>query len=178
MDEEQLFDGVIRDGTRDLAAVVCWLTLSPSDWCIIGGMAVNGYTPTALYDDHLDVAIEQEPGFPLLSDLAAEGFRVDLDPRARVARLVRPGDGHRLKIVIHYGPAYCSMPARASRRAILGRCLPVASLPDLSMGLLLTRDDEGQGWHARGKAELDLVRLQERDRELADVDGWGEQAAA
>ena len=176
--DEPIFDAVVIGGSTDVSAVVCWLTLSPVEWCVIGGAAANSYTATALYDDHLDIALDQEPGSPLLSDLVAEGFAVRVDQRARVAQLTRPGDGHRLRVCLCYGPAYQGMPRRSSRRAILGTPRPVASLPDVEQGLLLIRDDEGQGWHARGKAELDLVRLQERDRELADVDGWGEQVAA
>ena len=196
MTEEQLLDAVVIGASGDLSAVAVFLDLRGLDWCIIGGHATDSYAPPAIYSDRLDVACDREPSLAL-RDLAEEGFRVQVDARAQVAQVARPGDGHRLRVSIHYGPQFRTMPGQFSRRAVLGCSMPVASLQDVVAALLVQRADPGQGWHVQGKAELDLLRLAERypaqvdgllpphllaraeaDREhlaaYPDGDGWGE----
>ena len=169
MSDEPIFDAVIRGGSTDLATVVCWLTLSPGDWCIIGGMAVDAWAPPTIYAARVDVATDREPGLDLLRDLAEEGFAVELDSREQVVTAQRPGDGHRLRVSIHYGPGFCSMPARASRRAVLGCDRPVASLEDVAAALLALRADPGAGVRAQVEAEMHLFRLSEQHADTLDT---------
>ena len=158
--EADLYDAVIRDGTADLSAVAVWLTFSPAEWCVIGGMAADSWAPPAIYAARVDVAADQEPA-EAIRDLAEEGFQVRLDTRAQVAEVIRPGGGHRLQVRIHYSEPFRSMPAQASRRVILGQVLPVAALADTVAGLLAVCVDATSRPHDRRKAELDLFRLAE-----------------
>lgn len=194
MSDEPIFDAVVIDGTRDLANVAAALDARGLQWCLIGGAAVDDYAPPTIYTNCLDAATDGEPGFSL-SDLAEKGFRVQVDAPAQIASVTRPGSGHRLRVRLHFAARFALMPRRATRRVILGRTLPVASLSDVVAALLWQRADGGM--REQTEAEMHLFRLSEqhadtvdailpadlraraeadRARNLAypDGDGWGE----
>ena len=75
MTEQEIYDGVIVNGTTDFSFVAGTLRRHGAGWCVIGGLAVNSYV-TPVYTADLDLVVISTDLEPVLTDLRAADFRV------------------------------------------------------------------------------------------------------
>ena len=143
------------DGSHFLERVLA--VLDAVDFCVIGGTAVNAYSPPVVTLD-LDVAIAAGD-LPRLEKSLAEQFEV-------------PGSDLRLQL--QTDPRYEPFVARARVREVMGLRLPVAAPEDVLQGKIWAVQDAERRPSKRQKDLADIARLLEaqpalRERVPAEV---------
>ena len=200
MTEQEIYDGVIVNGTADFIFVAETLRRHGAGWCVIGGLAVNSYV-TPVYTADLDLVVISTDLEPVLADLRAADFRVkefpfSINAQRRASRTEKAS--HKLMVQFTKPGRYQSFVERAGLRAIFGIDVPVASLPDVVQGKLWAWSDPTRRPTKKLKDHLDLMRLAEEHfgvvasllpaalreeaeaiqarRSADDKDGWGGDA--
>ena len=201
MTEQEIYDGVIVNGTTDFILVAETLRRHGAGWCVIGGLAVNSYV-TPVYTAHLDLVVVSTDLELVLADLQAADFRVKEFPfLINAQRRAERTETVASKLMVQFTKPgrYQSFVERTGLRPIFGIDVPVASLPDLVQGKLWAWNDPTRRPTKKLKDHLDLMRLAEEHfavvapllptelrveaeaiqaRRLADdKDGWGGDAA-
>lgn len=164
MTEQEIYDGVIINGTTDFALVVETLRRHGARWCVIGGLAVNAYAEP-VYTADLNLVVIAEDLQPILADLRAADFKIkefpfSINAQRRGNRL----DGqatNRLMVQFTRPERYQSFVDGATLRTIFGVDVPVASLADLVQGKLWAWSDPMRRESKKQKDKLDLMRLAE-----------------
>jgi len=151
----QFWKAVTMDGSHFLERVLA--VLDAVDFCVIGGTAVNAYSPPVVTLD-LDVAIAAGD-LPRLEKSLAEQFEV-------------PGSDLRLQL--QTDPRYEPFVARARVREVMGLRLPVAAPEDVLQGKIWAVQDAERRPSKRQKDLADIARLLEaqpalRERVPAEV---------
>ncbi len=163
MTEQEIYDGVIMNGTTDFAFVVETLRRHGAGWCVIGGLAVNSYT-TPVYTADLDLVLVASDLEPVLADLRAADFRVKEFPFSTNAQR-RAGrtetTASKLMVQFTKPDRYQSFVERAVLRPIFGLEVPVAALADVVQGKLWAWSDSSRRPTKKLKDHLDLMRLAE-----------------
>ena len=163
MTEQEIYDGVIVNGTTDFSFVAGTLRRHGASWCVIGGLAVNSYA-TPVYTADLDLVVISTELEPVLADLRAADFRVKESPfstnaQRRAERTNRLT--HHLTARFTKSDRYQPFVERAALRTILGLEVPVAALPDLVQGELWMRANSHCRASENIQAEMNLLRLAE-----------------
>ena len=163
MTEQEIYDGVIVNGTTDFFFVAETLRRHGASWCVIGGLAVNSYV-TPVYTADLDLVVISTELEPVLADLRAADFRVKEFPfstnaQRRAGRTERAS--HMLMVQFTKSDRYQPFVERAVLRTILGIDVPVAALPDVVQGKLWAWSDPVRRPTKKLKDHLDLMRLAE-----------------
>ena len=197
MTEQEIYDGVIVNGTTDFIFVAETLRRHGAGWCVIGGLAVNSYV-TPVYTADLDLVVIATDLESVLADLRAADFRVKEFPFSiNAQRQAGRPETAASKLMVQFTrpDRYQSFVERAVLRAIFGMDVPVASLPDVVQGKLWAWSDPTRQPTKKLKDHLDLMRLAEEHfgevapllptelraeaetiqarRLAADEDGWG-----
>ena len=163
MTEQEIYDGVIVNGTTDFIFVAEALRRYSTGWCVIGGLAVNSYV-TPVYTAELELVVATTDLEPVLLDLRAADFLVQEFPFTINARrrVLRTGHlTHQLKVRFMKQGCYQPFLDRATLRTILGMDVPVAALADLVQGELWMRESAGHRASKNMQAEMNLLRLAE-----------------
>ena len=163
MTEQEIYDGVIVNGTTDFLFVAETLRRCGAGWCVIGGLAVNSYV-TPVYTADFDLVVTSADLEPVLADLRAADFQVREFPfsanaqrrRGRTERAT-----HKLMVRFTRPERYQVFVERAVLRPIFETDVPVASLPDLVQGELWGWGDATRRAGTHAKHHLDLMRLAE-----------------
>ena len=193
MTEQEIYDGVIVNGTTDFIFVAETLRRHGASWCVIGGLAVNSYV-TPVYTADLDLVVISNDLEPVLADLRAADFRVKEFPfstnaQRRASRTEKAS--HMLMVQFTKPDRYQPFVERAVLRTIFGTEVPVASLLDLVQGKLWAWNDPSRRASKHGKDRTDLLRLGEaypeafamlpvelqeeiKQRPGGNGDGWGD----
>ena len=163
MTEQEIYDGVIMNGTTDFAFVVETLRRHGANWCVIGGLAVNSYV-TPVYTVDLDLVVVAADLGPVLEDLRGADFRVkeypfSVNAQRRAAETEQ--SSHKLMVQFTKPDCYQSFVERAALRTVLGLDVPVAALADVLQGKLWAWGDPSRRESKRAKDESDLLRLGE-----------------
>jgi hypothetical protein len=161
--ERELYDGVIVEGTSDLFFLVDLLQRHDAAWCLIGGLAINAYV-APVYTADCDLVVVAAGLEAVLADLKAADFRIKEFPFSiNAQRRLKPGEKstHRLMVQFTQPERYQGFLDRAELRAVFGRDMPVASLPDLVQGKLWAWNDSTRRPTKRDKDRFDLLRLAE-----------------
>jgi Nucleotidyl transferase AbiEii toxin, Type IV TA system len=124
-------------------------------YCVIGGLAVNAYVEPVVTLD-LDVVLAADD-FRRVEPALAAVFSTERFPQSFNVSL----EGSDLRVQIQTDPRYAPCVDRASRRAVLGVDLPVASLPDVLQGKVWAVQDETRRASKRQKDLADIARLLE-----------------
>lgn len=132
-----------------------------TDFCVIGGLAVNAYIePVVTLDCDVVVATAR------LAELEAalrKQFRVE-----RFEHSLNVSDkGSDVRVQIQTDPRYQAFVARSREATVLGRKLPVACAADVLAGKLWAYQDTTRRRSKREKDRLDILRLVEAQPELA-----------
>ena len=163
MTEQEIYDGVIMGGTTDFAFVAETLRRHGAGWCVIGGMAVNGYVEP-VYTVDLDLVVVTAELEPVLADLRAADFRIKEFPYSvNAQRRVGPTQRTDSLLMVQFSKPAEMQPfvERAELRPILGLDVPVAALPDLVVAKIAAWSEPRRRLTKRVKDELDLLRLAE-----------------
>jgi len=132
-----------------------------SDYCLIGGLAVNAYVEPVV---SLDVDIVVATGnIEALADAArALNMKVEEFPHS----ISLTGSGSDLRILVQTDPRYQAFIADAAVKVILGYEMKVASLPHVLQGKLWAFMDETRRRSKRQKDLADISRMIETYPEL------------
>lgn len=124
-------------------------------YCVVGGQAVNAYVePLVSLDLDLVVASEQ---LSALEQALAEDF--EIERFAHSLNVSLPGSD--LRVQFKTDPRYPDFVNRASRRMVLGREVPVASIEDVIAGKIWAASDATRRASKRQKDLADIARLVE-----------------
>jgi hypothetical protein len=133
-------------------------------YCLIGGLAVNCYVePVYTLDAGIVVAASRLT--QLSAHLREDGFRVE--EHSHSVNLLAPGSD--LRIQFTTDERYQGFLARSTDAEILGVCVKVACLEDVTRGKLWAYSDPQRRLTKRKKDELDLIRLAESYPELKSL---------
>jgi hypothetical protein len=156
------FQKLVTGDTSDfLDRFLALLKNLKTDFCVIGGLAVNAYIePVVTLDCDVVVASAR------LAELEAalrKQFRVE-----RFEHSLNVSDiGSDVRIQIQTDPRYQAFVARSREATVLGRTLPVACVADVLAGKLWAYQDSTRRRSKREKDRLDILRLVEAQPELA-----------
>jgi hypothetical protein len=151
---------VTLDEANLLGSFVALIEEKRISYCIVGGQAVNAYVePLVSLDLDLVVAVER---LPELEQALSERYRLERFPHSLNVSV--PSSD--LRIQIQTDPRYFPFVERASPRSVLGRILPVASLPDVLQGKVWAAMDPNRRGSERQKDLADIARIVEARPEL------------
>jgi hypothetical protein len=166
--EQQIYDGVIMNGTTDFAFVVELLRRRGAEWCLIGGLAVNCYCEP-VYTADFDLVLVARDLEAVLSDLRAADFRVKRFPFSiNAQRRAALGGSAASQLMVQFTQpdGYQPFVERARLRRVFGLDVPVATPGDVAQGKLWAWEDPSRREAKRSKDESDLLRLGERYPEV------------
>lgn len=130
------------------------------DYCVIGGTAVNAYSPPVVTLD-LDVAIAIRD-LPRVERALAEQFEVHRFPHS-INISARDSD---LRLQIQTDPRYEAFVSQARMRDVMGLRLPIAAPEDVLQGKIWAVQDSQRRPSKRQKDLADIARLIEAEPEL------------
>lgn len=156
----QYWKAVTNDRSDFLERLLAVFESLGVEFCVIGGTAVNAYSPPVVTLD-LDVAIAIRD-LPRIEKALAEQFTVQRFAHS-VNVAARDSD---LRLQIQTDPRYEAFVTRARVRDVLGLRLPVAAPEDVLQGKIWAIQDEGRRPSKRIKDLADISRLIEADLEL------------
>ena len=132
-----------------------------SEYCVIGGLAVNAYADPVVSLD-LDLVVISGRLADLRAAAEEKGIRAqEFEPSVN---LFIPGSD--LRIQVQTDPRYQSFISRSQRRVVLGYEMFVANLEDVLCGKLWAYSDETRRKSKRQKDLSDIMRLVETHPEL------------
>jgi hypothetical protein len=156
----QFWKAVTMDRSDFLERLLAVFESAGVDFCVIGGVAVNAYSPPVVTED-LDVAIAIRD-LPRVEKALAEQFEVRRFPHSIN---VSAADS-KLRLQIQTDPRYEAFVSRARVREVMELQLPVAAREDVLQGKIWAVQDKGRRLSKRQKDLADIVRLMEADPEL------------
>jgi hypothetical protein len=155
MTKQQFLDAVSNGGAEILKKVIALLKRTRTDYCVIGGLAVNAYAEPVVSLD-LDVVLVADKVAPFLRK-ASEEFNVTMFPHSINLEAGKSD----LRIQIQTDPRYQEFVGRATSRNVLGQQMKVAALGDVLQGKLWACADERRRRSKRQKDLADIYRLVE-----------------
>lgn len=148
---------VTADEVDLLGRVVQALEQAGIDYCVVGGQAVNAYVEPLVSLD-LDLALAAAE-VDRLEGLFGGDRAIELEPFAHRVNLSSSASD--LRVQFQTDPCYEDFPARAERRAVLGKTLPVATLEDTLRGKVWAAQDPTRRGSRRLKDLAEIARLLE-----------------
>jgi hypothetical protein len=132
-----------------------------TDYCVIGGLAVNAYAePVVSLDLDLVVVADRMPD--LAEAAAATGMKVEEFEHSVNLSLA----GSDLRIQLQKDPRYQEFISRAMVHTVLGYEMSVACIDDVLAGKVWAYSDETRRGSKRQKDLADIMRLVETHPEL------------
>ena len=133
-------------------------------YCLIGGLAVNGYVePVYTLDAEIAAIAASLPD--LTEYLNEQGFKTEALTHS--VNVLAPGS--QLRIQFTTDERYQAFPARSVEAEVLGVRAKVACLEDVTQGKLWAYSDPRRRLSQRKKDELDLIRLAAAYPQLASL---------
>jgi hypothetical protein len=158
------FLNAVANGQTDILAVLLKLLQETStDYCVVGGLAVNAYVEPVVSLD-LDIVVIARSVEPLCH--AAETAGLKLTRFEHSLNLTSPGSD--LRIQIQTDARYQAFIPRAESRTVLGYRMRVAALGDVLQGKLWAWSDPARRKSKRQKDLADIARLVEADPSLQE----------
>lgn len=133
-----------------------------TDYCVIGGLAVNAYTEPVVSLD-LDIVIAATDT-ETLCKAVAQHFKVERFPHS----IYLNSSESDLRIQLQTDPRYQTFIPNAKSRDVLGYQLKVASVEDVLKGKVWAYSDQQRRMSKRQKDLADIVRLIEAYPQLTD----------
>lgn len=131
-----------------------------TDYCVIGGLAVNAYADPVVSLD-LDIVIASTD-IKALCKAAAPHFKIEHFPHS----INLNSSESDLRIQIQTDPRYQEFIAKAGTRDVLGYQLKVATVEDVLKGKVWAYSDKQRRMSKRQKDLADIMRLIEAYPEL------------
>jgi hypothetical protein len=147
----------VANGREDILQIFLdILSSTETDYCTVGGLAVNAYVEPVVSLD-LDVVVEAGNIDKVCKTVAEKGLKVERFEHS-VNLTSSKSD---LRIQIQTDPRYQEFLARASSKEVLGYKMNVASVEDVLRGKVWAYSDEKRRMSKRQKDLADIIRLME-----------------
>ena len=157
------FLNAVANGREDVVqALLDILAETGSNYCVIGGLAVNAYVEPVVSLD-VDVVVAAKAIDAVSAAAAKRGFKVERS--AHGVDLTHPGSD--LRVQIQTDPRYEAFIPRGVERDVLGYRIKVAALEDVVQGKVWAYTDPTRRPSKRQKDLADLLRLIEAHPDLA-----------
>lgn len=144
-----------------LAQLLGMLADTGSDYCLIGGLAVNAYVEPVVSLD-VDIVVAADNTLPLTNAARALNMKVEEFPHS----INVTASGSDLRIQIRTDPRYQGFLAGAAVKEILGYEMRVASLDHVLQGKVWAFMDDSRRRSKRQKDLADISRIIETYPEL------------
>jgi hypothetical protein len=132
-----------------------------TDYCLIGGLAVNAYAePVVSLDIDIVVAVQNTEAVRKTAE--TQGLKADVFPHS----INLTGPGSDLRIQLQTDPRYQAFLSTAEARLVLGYEMKVASLGNVLQGKVWAYLDDTRRQSKRQKDLADIARLTEVHPEL------------
>ena len=132
-----------------------------SDYCVIGGLAVNAYAEPVVSLD-LDLVVVSDRIEAFCKSVRSKGIKVQEFEHGFNLSVT----GSDLRIQLQTAPRYQDFISRSQRREVLGYEMTVACLQDVLRGKIWAFSDETRRKSKRQKDLSDIMRLVENHPEL------------
>ena len=157
------FLNAVTNGKVDIVqAFLDALSTSKIDYCVIGGLAVNAYAEPVVSLD-LDIVVAAKNIETVIKAVKSQ-FKVQQFTHS----VNLSTDKSDLRIQLQTDSRYQDFISRASKHAVLGYSMKVASVEDVLRGKIWAYSDEQRRRSKRQKDLADIVRLIEVHPSLAD----------
>ncbi|MEW5983488.1 MAG: hypothetical protein AB1806_14135 [Acidobacteriota bacterium] len=144
-----------------LQLLLAILKSTGTDYCLIGGLAVNAYVEPVVSLD-IDVVVAVQKTEAVRTAAEAQGLKVEVFPHS----INLTGPGSDLRIQLQTDPRYQAFVSTAETRIVLGYELKVATLGDVLQGKVWAYLDDTRRRSKRQKDLADIARLTEAHPEL------------
>ena len=145
----------VANGEVDLVQLLLdILAATNSEYCVIGGLAVNAYAEPVVSLD-LDVAVVSRNLGALCQEARIRGLKVEEFPHS--VNLSTPKSD--LRIQLQTDPRYQPFISRAETRPVLGYVMRVARVEDVLQGKIWAHQDQTRRASKRQKDLADIFRL-------------------
>ena len=152
----------VANGKADvLGLLLAILEETKSDYCVIGGLAVNAYVEPVVSLD-LDLAVASEKIEAVCEAAETHGFEV----RHFAHSVNLSSVDSDLRIQLQTDPRYQSFIPRSALRDVLGYRMRVAALDDVLKGKVWAYSDGTRRRSKRHKDLADILRIIEANPEL------------
>jgi hypothetical protein len=163
MTDKEFFNAVGKGQTDVLALLLRLLQETGTDYCVVGGLAVNAYVEPVVSLD-LDIVVAAAGAEPLCSAAVKAGMKIA--PFEHSLNLTVPGSD--LRIQIRTDERHQVFVPRAETRTVLGYTMRVAALRDVLQGKLWAWSDPTRRKSKRQKDLADIARLVEAEPSLRE----------
>lgn len=158
------FLNAVSNGKEDIIQIFLdAIVISKTNYCVIGGLAVNAYTEPVVSLD-LDIIVATENIEPLCKTIEAH-FKIEQFSHS----VNLSSDKSDLRIQLQTDPRYQDFIGRAESRNVLGYQMNVANVEDVLQGKIWAYSDEQRRKSKRQKDLADIVRLIEVNPSLTDL---------
>jgi hypothetical protein len=155
MTEKTFYNAVINDKEDVLHQFLSILHTLKTDYCVIGGLAVNAYAePVVSLDMDIVIAFEQQER---ILEAIRNIFSADVYPHS-INLTSKQSD---IRIQIRTDRRYQEFISRASSKPVLGYEMKVASVEDVLSGKIWAYQDEARRKSKRQKDLADILRIVE-----------------
>ena len=152
------FINAIANGKADIiGALLDLLTKTSTDYCIIGGLAVNAYVEPVVSLD-LDIVIATDQIDDLCNAATKSGMKIKKYPRS----VNLSARGSHVRVQIQMDGRYQDFIEKAHPKTVLGYKMKVARVEDVLAGKVWAYTDQGRRTSKRYKDMADIARLIER----------------
>ncbi|MHC4502044.1 MAG: hypothetical protein ACYTFI_01980 [Planctomycetota bacterium] len=157
------FMNAVANGRTDVLAVLLRvLEETGSEYCVIGGLAVNAYAEPVVSLD-LDIVVAMDAVERVRAAAEENGFAVEAFEHSVNLK----SDASDFRIQLQTDPRYQDFIARAGPRDVLGYRVHVAAIEDVLQGKVWAYSDSTRRKSKRQKDLADIMRLVEARPELA-----------
>ena len=159
------FMNAVANSRRDILQVFLdILARTGSQYCIIGGLAVNAYAEPVVSLD-LDIVVASEDVTKIIPAAQSRGFKVEqLEHGIRLSN-----SDSNFRIQLQTDPRYQEFIPRSSERETLGYRMRVAEAADVLQGKVWAYRDETRPRSKRQKDLADILRLVEANPALGKL---------
>jgi hypothetical protein len=161
--KKEFFNSIVNGNTDVIQLFLDLLDDSESDYCIIGGLAVNAYAEPVVSLD-IDIVVIVSKLEELCARVRSRGMSIRTFPNSINLSL----EGSDLRIQLQTDPRYQSFISRSKHRNVLGYNMAVASLTDVLQGKIWAYLDQSRRSSKRQKDLADIMRLVETHQELKE----------
>jgi hypothetical protein len=163
MTGKEFFNSVANGEVDILQLLLDMLKNTGTDYCVIGGLAVNAYAEPVVSLD-LDLVVVSARMPELVDAAAAAGMNVEEFEHSVNLSIA----GSDLRVQLQKDARYQEFISRAQTHTVLGYELSVASIEDVLLGKTWAYLDESRRASKRQKDLADIMRLVETHPELRE----------
>jgi hypothetical protein len=161
MTGKEFLNSLAKGKTDILQQLLGILTETDSNYCLIGGLAVNAYVEPVVSLD-VDIVVAVDNILMVANTARSQNMTVEEFPHS----VNLSGSGSDLRIQVQTAPRYQSFITSAAMKEILGYEMKVASLANVLQGKLWAFMDETRRRSKRQKDLADISRIIETYPEL------------